>query len=171
MPSSQKPRKSLYAQFFEHWFRELPPLSTHPRDQLYPNPLEGMDRIQFSKLNSHWQQRSDVFGQAPGELFKHALLGHRACYRSAFKCQIVVKACNDLFRGQRELLQSLMQIKQVAARASLQQRAQLRAEQFLGLERRDLSLASVPVVFQCKGISLDAEQVRVLASVDLDLEL
>ena len=93
-----------------------------------------MDRIQFSKLNPHWQQRSDVFGQAPCELFKHALLGHRARDRLAFQCQIVVKACDYFFRGQRELLQSLMQIEQVAARAPLQQRAQLRTEQLLGLE-------------------------------------
>ncbi len=125
-----------------------------------------MDRISVTKTNTRRQQRRDILGQAPGEFFQHALLGDRAGDLLAFKCEIVVKACNYLFRNQRELLQSLMQIEQVAARASLQQRAQFRAEQFLGLERRDLGLSSVPVGFQFKGISLDAEQVRVLACVD-----
>lgn len=134
-------------QFCNHRFRELPPLPAHPRDQLDPNPLEGMYCISLSKMNARRQQRRKVLREAPGELFQHALLGDRTRDRLAFQCQVVVKACNDLFRHQRELLQSFMQIEQVAARASLQQRAQLRAEQFLGFERRDLDLSSVLVVF------------------------
>jgi len=40
----------------------------------------------------------------------------------------VIKARNDPFWGHRELFESMMQIEQVAVRASLQQRAQLCAE-------------------------------------------
>ena len=93
------------------------------------------------KANTRGKQRRDVLGQAARELFQHALLGHRAGDRLAFECQVMIEARDELVRIQRELFKSVMQIEQVAVLAPLQQRAQLGAEQFFGLEGRNLGLA------------------------------
>jgi hypothetical protein len=64
----------------------------------------------------------------------------------------VVEAGDDFLRGQRQLFESLMQIEKVTVPAPLQQCAQLRAEQFLGLEGGNLRRSAVPVVFDGKRI-------------------
>jgi len=69
------------------------------------------------------------------------------------------------------LLQAFVQIEKIAVLAPLQERPQLRPEEFFRLERDDLSLPLVPTAIHSEWIALESKQADMLAGIDLDLEL
>jgi hypothetical protein len=85
---------------------QLPPLPAHPRDQLYPNPLERMDRIHLCRLRPRpcalreCRPYVAISGSATGGCFvRPALLriaasapGGYTALSMAFKCLIRITA-------------------------------------------------------------------------------
>jgi hypothetical protein len=127
----QQRRIPLCTQLLDDRVGELPCIPADSRDQLGPDALECLDRILIAPADARRQHRRNVFGQAPGQLLQHALLGHRSRDRLALEGKIVIEAGDDLLRNQAQLFESLVQIEQVTVPAPPQQCAQLRAEQFL----------------------------------------
>lgn len=73
------------------------------------------------------------------QLLQHSLLRRSSMNGSALKLKIVVEAGEELATVQIQLLQSFIQIeKKITFLAPLQERPQLRPEEFFRLERDDL---------------------------------
>lgn len=82
----------------------------------------------------------------------------------------MIEACDKLFRIQLELLESFVEVEQVAVLPSLQECAQFGSEEFLRLEGGDFRFDLISVVDDLERIFLNAKQAPVLACVDFDLQ-
>ena len=83
----------------------------------------------------------------------------------------MIEAGKKLVGVHGKLLQTHVQVEQIAILASLQERAQLRSEEFFRRKRHDVGRGLIPAVLDRKWILLDTEYAIVLAGIDLHLDL
>ena len=62
----------------------------------------------------HRQQRCNIFGQTSSQLLQHPLFSDGTRDRFTFQRQVMHEAGNELIRVHRELLESLVQVEQIA---------------------------------------------------------
>jgi hypothetical protein len=109
----------------------LPPgIALDSGNERGPDALECGYRIVFMKVDAGRQKRRNVLGQAARQLFQHPLLGVCAGDWFAFERQIVIEAGKKLVGIHGKLLQTHVQVEEIAILAALQERAQLGSEEF-----------------------------------------
>ena len=79
-------------------------------------------------MDSSREKRINIFGQAALQLLQHSLFRCGTMNGSTLKLKVVVEAGKELATIQIQLLQSFIQIEEIAVLAPLQERPQLRAE-------------------------------------------
>ena len=116
----QQARIFLSPQFFERFVGQLPRIPLDADDEFLPDALESLPRIVVVEADTGGQQRCDVLNQAACEFFQHALLGGSARDGFSFKRQVVVKAGDKLVAIHGELVETVVQIEEIAVLAPLQ---------------------------------------------------
>ena len=83
----------------------------------------------------------------------------------------MVEACDHPITVEAELEQTFVKVEQVAVLVPLKQRSQLRAKDFLRLERDNLRLGLMPTTADLEWVGLQTVEILMLARVYLYLEL
>src|SRR5690606_1430468 len=115
-------------------------------------------------------QRGDVFRQALIEFLEHPFFRVRSADWMAFLIEIVLEARKQLIAVEPELEQPFVEVEEITVLVSLEQRPQLRSEEFLRLERNDLGLRLMPVAHDFEGVVFEAKKILMFPSIQFNLE-
>ena len=124
-PASKQLRKRHRSEFVDDRLGFVPRLAVQSGNQTEPDALERLERIVIAVDDVGREHRLDVVGQTSRQLVEHPLF--RVCSRDgrAFVREVMVERGDHSRSVERQLLQSFVEIEQVASLPALKERPKL----------------------------------------------